>query len=43
MLSAPQELFTVEAAVKDERQKQLSEEETSVMAIKPVKWITLGC
>lgn len=37
MWSAPQKLFTVEATVKDEGQKQISEEETSLMVINPVK------
>lgn len=37
MLDAPQELFTVEASVKDEVQKQISGEDTSLMVIVPVK------
>lgn len=37
MLSVLQELFTVEATVKDEGQKQISEEETSSMVIDPNK------
>lgn len=37
MWSAPQELFTVEATVKDEGQKQISEKETSMMVINHVK------
>lgn len=37
MLSAQQELFTVEATVKDEGQKQISGEETSAVVINSVK------